>query len=174
MTRNPRLTAFRLVAGALLPAILSVSTLQAAETVRWAELPSKLWHDKPPYGVTADREYSIVTKTGEIYRGRKLVFSPWNTASVTDSGPSFSGEEVAEVRIRHHLPWGEAIALPVFKVVFKVVDEIDGSEERLLPSPAVYLSVPVLIGVGVATAPVVAVVEGIRRMRPARVIKIVP
>jgi hypothetical protein len=121
-------------------------------------------------GLPVDLEYSIVTKTGETYRGQWLIFSPWGTASVTDSGPSFSGEEVAEVRIRHHLPWGEAFALPVVKLV----DEIDGSEERLLPSPVVYLFAPVLIGVGVATAPVVAVVEGIRRMRPARVIKIVP
>src|SRR5208282_1016819 len=120
MTRNPRLTAFRLVAGALLPAILSVSTLQAAETARWAELPSricKLQTDCPE-----DREYSITTKDGQTFRGQELGFDRTGGVRVKRVGPSIPGAQVAEVRTRHRMPWIAALLLPAGKALGALVD----------------------------------------------------
>jgi hypothetical protein len=152
-----KLTAFGLIAGLLLPAILCVSTMEAAETVPWLDVPKKIGHTK----VMPD--CSITTKAGQTYHGRQLTFSPVDVR--IDSGPAIPREQVAEIRIRRHESWPDAFFAPAGKIV---------GEGWILLTPLALPLIPVLIGVTVAAAPVVFVIEGVKRLRPAKVIRVAP
>jgi hypothetical protein len=97
-----------IVAGLLLPAILSLGTARAAETLTWPELPDKIGNQ--------GADYSVVTKTGDNVRGRQLVFKP---LGVFVAGPdSFvAQEQVAQIRIRHHESWKEVIVAPAAHMI---------------------------------------------------------
>ncbi len=150
------IAASRIAAGLLLPAMLSLFTLHA-ETVKWSELP----------GMTnqQDAGYSVVTKTGHTFRGRQLVFNPLGVF-VAGSGSFISQEKVAAIRIRHHGSWKEALFTPA--AIFLV------GTASMLDRVAIVLLLPVCVGVTAATAPFTLATEGVRRLLPARVIKIAP
>src|SRR5258708_32470608 len=111
MKRNSKYAASRIVAGMLLPAILSMSAMQAAEAVTWPDLTKKIGQGKALSDNQEDRQYSIKTKAGQTYRGRKLIFSA-EGVSFAESGASIPREQVTEIQIRHHGSWTAASFVP--------------------------------------------------------------
>src|SRR5271156_38997 len=60
----------RIVAG-----LLSLSMAQAADAVRWNDLPNKIGHGKMRSDDREDRQYRIITKDGLTHVGYALIFS---------------------------------------------------------------------------------------------------
>lgn len=164
MKRNSKSAASRVVAGLLLPAILSMSAMQAAEAVTWPDLPRKIGRGKLLPDMQEDRQYSIKTKSGKIHRGRKLIFSPVSV-SFADSGASIPREQVTEIRIHHHGSWTAASFVPADKMVG------DGS---VFLTPLVFPLIPLLIGVTLAAVPFAVATEGVRRLLPSKTVQIAP
>jgi hypothetical protein len=75
MKLTPKYNASKLIIGLLMPAVLSICTMHAAE-VRLSDLPKKIGQGKLDNQDREDREYTIITKTGTIYRDRGLIFTP--------------------------------------------------------------------------------------------------
>jgi hypothetical protein len=140
----------------LLPAIFSVSTLQAAEMIAWSDLPREVG--------SQDREYSVVTRAGDTFRGRSLVFSPLGVR-VTESGPWIPRGQVTEVRIPRYRLWKDALSAPAGIL----------AGAAIFPNAAALAIVAIpMVGITAASAPVVVVVEGVKRLLPAKVIKVAP
>ncbi len=112
-----------------------------------------------------DAGYSVVTKTGHTFLGRQLVFNPLGVF-VAGPGSFISREQVAAIRISHHRSWKGAVFTPA-AIIFV-------SAGSALDRVAIVLLLPVCVGVTAATAPFSLATEGVRRLRPARVIKIAP
>lgn len=146
-----------IVAGLLLPAILSLGTARAAETLTWPELPDKIGNQ--------GADYSVVTKTGDNVRGRQLVFKP---LGVFVAGPdSFvAQEQVAQIRIRHHESWKEVIVAPAAHMI--------ASAPSMISPVGIWFLVPAGARVTVVTAPFTLAIAGLRRLLPAKVIKLAP
>jgi len=145
----------RIVAGCLLPAILSMSTAQAAQLVAWKDLRAKV-------GTDIHHEYRVITKTGAR-------FGPGNIEITAEginlsTGDTVPRAQVAEIRIHHVKKWSDAMAAPGVAMV-----ESSGENIEL----AVFL-LPVLIITTIAAVPVTLSVEGIRRLLPDKVIKVAP
>ncbi|HXP85010.1 MAG TPA: hypothetical protein VN841_09835 [Bryobacteraceae bacterium] len=167
--KHTRRSALQIVASLLLPAILS-STLHASETIPWPDLPEKIGQGKLLSNLKADkedREYTIVTKTGDAYRGRMLFFGPAGV-SLTDPVRSVERERVAEIRFRHHASWGATFA-PI-----RFAAELVGATATGYLPPVMWLVTPIVMGGAVAATPVVAVMEGGRLLAPAKVFKVKP
>jgi hypothetical protein len=157
----------RMTAALLLPAFLSVSTLQAAETVAWADLPKAIGEQR------GDRYLTVVTKTGEIYRSQSLVFSPLGVSYAGSDSP-IPREQVVEIRIRHRMPWKDVffvapafVCAPALLVGLSTGDAAAGVVVLVLLAP-------VALGVGLAAAPFAAVIEGVRRIARDKVVKVAP
>lgn len=151
-----QLIASRIAAILLLAPIFSISTLQAADTVAWSDLPREVG--------SQDREYSVLTKAGDTFRGRRLVFGPLGVR-VTELGPWIPREQVTEVRIPRYKFWKDALSAPAGVL----------AGAAIFPNAAVLavMAIP-MVGITAASAPVVVVVEGVKRLLPARVIKVAP
>jgi len=156
----------RITAALLLPAILSVSTLQAAETVAWADLPKKVGAQR------GDRDFTVTTNTGESYHSRTHLFS-FSGVSLAEPDRSVPRDQIAEIRIHHRVPWKDAfltapavVCVPLFLGL-----SADDTAARVV---TLVLLAPVALGVGLAAAPFVAVIEGGQRLAPAKVIKVAP
>ena len=139
----------------LVAPILAISTAQAAEAVRWDDLPKKMGDRKA-------HKYTIVTKEGARQKARQLLFS---AKGVKFGGTEIPREEVAEIRIHHHLAMGEASGVPAFKVFSHV------GESGIIFFP---IMVPAFAALYAVTAPPALAVEGIWRMLPDKVIKVAP
>jgi hypothetical protein len=153
--------ASKIIAG-VLPVILSLATLRAAETVAWPDLPWRIG-DK-------ERGYSVITKSGAIFRGRTLLFTSTDVR-LTQSGPAIPREQVVEIRIDRHEPWKDALLAPAYEVIgrtpFILFFFVDNPVVNILGW------IPTA-GVIAATAPAVAATEGVRRLLPPKVIKVTP
>jgi hypothetical protein len=164
-TRRPAI--LRVAVSLLLPAILS-STLHAAKAVPWDDLPKKVGKGKLLPDGREDREYTIVTKTGETLRGRTPIFGP-SGVNFSAEGPTIPREQVAAIRIRHHISWGAIFEPAVFAAGMLACQAWLGSSY-----PEVWLLTPVALAVAVVGPPVQAVIESGRRLVPAKVIKVAP
>ena len=140
-----------------MPAILSTSTLFAADAVQWDDLQKQV--------KGRDNTYTVVTKSGGTYKGRDLIFGPTDV-KFADSGPSIARDQVTEIWIRHDKRWAETIGAPA--------DAILPHDGELLLTPLVIPLIPVMLGITAASAPVTLAIEGIRRLLPATVIKVAP
>ncbi|HXP85011.1 MAG TPA: hypothetical protein VN841_09840 [Bryobacteraceae bacterium] len=161
-------TPLRITAGLLLPAILS-STLHASETVRWADLPKEVGKGRVLFDGQEDREYMIITNTGKTYRDRTLLFKP-SGVRFFEPTPFIPREQVIEIRIRHHVSWGEAFFVPGGMVA----DIFEHHKGLDYVTPFDLLLIPVSVVVDLAAAPFVAAIESGRRLVPAKVIKVAP
>jgi hypothetical protein len=171
--KHTRRRALQIIASLLLPAILS-STLHAAETVRWADLPKKVGKGKALFDGQEDREYMIITKAGETYRSQTLLFGPTDV-SLTEPDRSVPSEQVAEIRIRHRMRWTDAFLAPPAIGLGALANVFSSGELGIGPPPPEdFLLLPLALGVGLAAAPFVAVIEGTRRLVPARALKVKP
>ena len=146
----------QLVALVLAP-ILAISSAQAADAVRWEDLPKKI-------GTGNAREYTIVTKDGNTQKGLALDFSP-KGVRLNLAAPVIPWDEVAEIRVHHHQRMSDAAAAPAARV-FR-----DVQESWLLFFWALFPALVVTYG---ATAPPAIAVEAVRRMLPDKVIKVAP
>jgi hypothetical protein len=155
MPLNTRHT-LRTIAGLLLLAMLSISAMQAAETVRWQDLDAKIQKDRH------NREYTVITRSGEKFRGFGLGNGPEGIRFHTP-GPTIPKEDIVEIRIRYSKLFSDALIEPGGAVLFGNI-----------LSPWTTVLIPVSIGAMVVSAPVVSVIEGVKHLRPTRVIKIVP
>jgi hypothetical protein len=91
-----------IVAGFLVPTILSMSTAQAAEPVQWIDLRKKIGDGKNWPNGLEDRRYCVVTKDGRNHVGYALSLSA-NGVRLGASGSVIPREQVAEIRIRRAL-----------------------------------------------------------------------
>jgi hypothetical protein len=162
MKLTNRHNASKLIVRLLLPAVLSICTMHAAE-VRLSDLPKKIGQGKLDNRDREDREYTVITKTGAIYRDRRLIFSPVNVE--LSSGPIIPLGELAKIRVKHHKEWLYAIGAPGLAMC--------GNGDILLTPLAIPL-VPFLLVVTAATAPVTISVEAVKRLLPGKVIKVRP
>jgi hypothetical protein len=64
------------IVGLLVPALLSLSTAWAADSVPWADLAKAIGHGKMRSDDREDREYRVVTKAGISYVGQRLFIGP--------------------------------------------------------------------------------------------------
>lgn len=155
----------KIAARLLLPVILSLSTVQAAETVTWSEL-AKI--------AQKDQDYSILTKAGETFRGRQLMVGP-SGVRFAESGTAIPREQVAEIHIRHHDSFGHALLAPAGKL-FHEINPASGQDWYFPTYAVLFLPVllPVALGIDVAATPFTAAAESARRLRPATVITVAP
>lgn len=171
MKANKRRFICRSTALSLVLSVLSMSTAQAAEGVRWVDLPKKIGRSKMRSDGREDREYRVVTKDGLVHVGHRLTFSPTGVRP-TDPGPAIPREQVVEIRIRRDGRLKDALLAPG-AVLFSGLD----SDHPLLFIGTFLLApvlLPVALGVTAAAAPVVLPVEGIRRLLPDKVVRVVP
>jgi hypothetical protein len=158
----------RTIAGLLLPAMLSLSTVQAADAVQWNDLPKKIGGkmrtDNP------DRhQYWVVTKDGQMYAGSALFFGP-RSVGFTESGPAILREQVTEIRIHRYGSLLEALFRPAASIT-----EGGGGGEYGFGDPFdLLLLVFAGLTITAVAAPIVLPIEGVKRLLPDRVIKVAP
>jgi hypothetical protein len=154
----------RIIAGMLLPAILTLSPAQAADAVQWDDLPKKIGGkirtDNP------DRhQYRVVTKDGQTYADSALFFGP-SSVSLSESGPAIPREQVTEIRIHRYGPLWEALFRPAVTIA-------PGSNDEGIIFEAPFL-LPIWLAITAVAAPIVLPVEGVKRLLPDRVFKVAP
>jgi len=160
---------FRKTTALLVPALLSLSMVQAAEPVQWNDLPKKIGQGTVRSDGHQDRQYRVVTKDGLVHVGYALTFSPVDV-KVSPSEESIPREQVAEIRIHRNVRLSDALKAPAGKVF----DSAFQGPARLFLSPFVLPLIPVAIGMTAAAAPIVLPIEGIKRRRPDKVVKVAP
>jgi hypothetical protein len=162
----------RLIALSLVLALLSLSSVQATESVRWTDLPKKIGRGKVRSDGRGDRQYRVITKDGLTHVGYKLMFGP-NDVRLTDSGPSIPREKVVEIRIHRDGRLSDALRAPGGAVASGLIgrDEAWYITWKALLLPVL---VPVALGVDAAAAPVVIPVHAIKRRLPDKVIRVAP
>jgi hypothetical protein len=148
--------------------IPTVSTARAADVVSWDDLPRKIGHGKVIFtldfaeGNHEDRAYTVVTTSGE-----KVRFSAMSIDSrhLWGAGHDIPGNRVSEVRIHHKGQFADPLT-EAFRGGIFLCGHLACNEVGLVGV------IPVAIGYGVvSTVPLIAV-EGIRRLFPAKVIKV--
>jgi hypothetical protein len=160
----------RLVVTLLVPAMLSLSTAQAAQPVQWNDLPKKIGRGKMRSDGRENRQYRVVTKDGSIHIGYALTFSATNV-KLAASEPAIQRELVTEIRIHRAGRLTDALEAPAASV-FDPLCHSDVS--CFLLGPFVLPLIPVAIGITAAAAPIVLPIEGIKRLLPDKVIKVAP
>ncbi len=161
----------RIIGCLLVTTILSWSSAQAAEAIRWVDLPKAIGHGKVRSDNREDRQYRVVTKAGRTYAGRELYFSP-HVVSVAPSGLAILREQVAEIRIRSDdRRWKDALVAPGGAVFDSICS---GGDSYCFPVGPVLLLFPVAIAATALAAPFTLSIEGIRRLLPDRVVKVAP
>jgi hypothetical protein len=160
----------KIIAGLLAPAILSLSTAQAAELVQWNDLPNKIGHGKMRSDDREERQYRVVTKDGVIHAGYALIFSPTDV-EFTPAGPSIPREQVKEIRIHRARRLWDAFLAPSSAVLDRTCRTADSF---CFPAFAVLPLITVSLGVDAAVAPITLPIEGIKRLLPDKVIKVAP
>jgi len=170
MNTNTRRLTSRIAAGLLVPAMLSVSTAQAAEAVPWDELPKKLELNRI-HGKRPNRQYHVVTTDGKTYADYGLVFSPTDV-KLMYAGSSIPREQVKEIRISRHGRFWDAFFVPADALLTRIGGE-DAFVLLLIP-PISLVMVPLSVGLTAAAAPIVLPTEGIKRLLPDNVIQVAP
>jgi len=160
----------KIIAGLLVPAILLLSTAQAADLVQWSDLPNKIGHGKMRSDDREDRQYRVVTKDGLTHAGYALIFSPTDVR-FTLSGGSIPRDQVKEIRIHRDRRLWDAFLAPSSAV-------LDGtcrsSNSFCFPGPTVLPLITLALGADAAVAPITLPIEGIKRLLPDKVIKVAP
>jgi hypothetical protein len=160
------------IALSLVLSVLSFSTAQAAEGVRWVDLPKKIGRGKIRWDDREDRQYRVVTKDGLTHVGRPIIFSP-NDVWLGESGPTMPREQVVEIRIHRDALLSDALLAPG-RALFSSVDGGGGGGYDFGIGPWELLLLPVVYGVVGAAAPVTLSVEAIRRRLPDKVVRVAP
>jgi hypothetical protein len=167
MKANTERFAARSIAGLLIPALLFVSTAGAADTVQWTDLAKAIGHGKMRSDNREDREYRVVTKTGAIYVGQGLAFSPM-AVSIDPLGLSIPREQVAEIRVHRDGLLADALVLHGGRLL----DTTCGRGGYCLPSPILFFIMPVALGATAVAASFILPIEGVKRLLPDRVVKV--
>ena len=150
---------------------LSCAMAQAGEDVKWSDLPQRIGHGKMRSDGREDRQYRVITKTGQTYNGNQLTF--WPESVVVGSNPAaIPREQVAEIRIRRDKRLTDALMAPASAIVCGISGPCDG--EWIFHPLEMLTAITIGPVVWVATAPVVLPIEGIRRLLPDKVFKVAP
>jgi hypothetical protein len=160
----------KISAGLLVPAILLLSTAQAADLVQWSDLPNKIGHGKMRSDDREDRQYRVVTKDGLTHVGYALIFSPADV-KFTRSGPSIPREQVTEIRIHRDRRLWDAFMAPSSAVLDPTCR---GANSFCFPGSTVLLLITVALSADAAVSPITLPLEGIKRLLPDKVIKVAP
>ena len=139
----------------LFSAMFSAPLVQAAENVQWADLPRVIW--KAEQG--GSTVFTVVAKSGEKKKGWRMLIPDSGVRFEPD--PLIHRDQIFEIQVRHrgHLSY--------FGRVFPRCDEC-------VRPPSVLLIVPVDLAFGTVATPPMLVVESVRRLMPAKILKIVP
>jgi hypothetical protein len=144
---------------ALLAVVLSGSTIHAEETVHWDDL-AKIVKESKPRG---SHEYTIVTTTGEKIRSRQL----WASAAGLQIPPfrKLGPDQVLEIQVRHrgrlsYFGW--------------LTDQLCPEPFSCLIPPTFLVILPADLAFGAVTTPLMLPIEGSRRRKAPRILKIVP
>jgi hypothetical protein len=160
----------RIIAGMLLPAILTLSPAQAADAVQWDDLPKKIG-GKMRSNNPENRQYRVVTMDGRTHAGSGLFFGP-ASVSVGEPGPPIPREQVAEIRIHRYGPLWEVLAAPAAAIAPL---RSGGGGDYDFPDPfEMLLLTPVWLAITAVAAPIVLPIEGVKRLLPDRVFKVAP
>jgi hypothetical protein len=168
MQTNPRPFASGTITSFLVPAMLSLSTAQAADPVQWTDLSKKIGHGKIRSDNREDRQYRVITKDGLTYTGYKLLFNP-RDVSLSESGPTIPREQVKEIRIHHDGRFRDALVAPAGAMLRPFF--CDYCLSGIFLAPAI---IPVAFGATAVAAPVTLPIEGIKRLLPDRVVNVAP
>lgn len=165
MKPSTRQFASRIIAGFLVPAILSIPLAQAAEGVAWTNLPKQIGKGKMRSDGREAREYHLVTKSGITYSGHELLFGP-DDVRLSETGPAIPREQVTEIRYRSDERVSDALFAPAGAFV--------SGDPGIVSGPLGLVVVPILAGVTAAAAPVVLSVQGVKWLLPDTVVKVAP
>jgi hypothetical protein len=152
--------------------VWSGSAARAADPVSWDDLPAKIGHGKAVFSIDfdgnsqrEDRAFTVVTTAGEKVHLNSMGI---DNTHLWGDGFDIPREQVDEVRIRHKGSFNEVITQSVEGGLF-VCNHLGKACEHA----AVFIAViPVAVAYGiVSTIPCLAI-EGIRRLLPAKTIKV--
>ncbi len=120
-----------------------------------------------------DTDYTVVTKNGVTLRDRRLIYSPLGLF-LADSGSFVRREQVVEIRVSRHR---ESFAHAFFAPGGKMLHAIDppSGQDWYIPTYAVFflpVLLPAVLAIDATAAPFTLPAEGVRRLRPARVIRV--
>jgi hypothetical protein len=152
-------------------AALLGSTARAADVAHWDNLKEKIGHGREGFGLRLDeccredRIYTVVTTSGEKFHFTAMAV---DRTHVWGDGPDIPVERIAEIRIRHKGRFADPVTQSLLGGLF--VCAVLGHA----CAPLGVVVIPVAVGFGaVITVPLIAA-EGIWRLKPAKVIKVVP
>jgi hypothetical protein len=167
---NPQTSPLKTMA--LVGLALLATSARAHEVVSWDNLPRAIGHGRPVFTLDffeensqEDRAFTVVTTNHEQVRFRSMGV---DADHVWGSGHDIPAASVAEVRIRHNGAFNDPLTQS-FQAGFFMCEHLGTSCEH---APILIAMIPVCLAVGVASTLPALVVEGIRRLLPARVIKV--
>ncbi len=146
----------------LLPMLLITPALRAVEPTRWNAMNGKY-----------DGSITITANSGKQVKGTgTVVFAP---AAVTFAGIAYPRADVKEVVIRRPRPFCCELLLAGVWPLWLVLDSIGDHALPIAAIPVIVALSPVIVGAAAVTGPPWLVIEGIRRLKPAKVLyKVVP
>jgi hypothetical protein len=150
------------ISALVLSMILLAPTLRAVEPTPWDSMSG-----------TFTGTITVTPSSGKQLKGTgSVLFTP---SAVTFAGVSFPRQDVKEVVIRRPRKFCcESFALGLFPLVLLG----EGILNRDIPKdaiPIIIIASPVIVGMAAVTGPPVLIIEGIRRLKPAKVLyKVVP
>lgn len=145
-----------------LPIILLASTLRAVDPTPWDRMSG-----------TFSGTITVTPSSGKQLKGTgSVLFTP---SAVTFAGVSFPRQDVKEVVIRQPRKFCcESAGLFLLPLDLLV----EGILNRDIPKdaiPIIIIASPVIVGMAAVTGPPVFIIEGIRRLKPAKVLyQVVP
>jgi hypothetical protein len=146
---------------------------RAADVVSWNDLPEKIGLGKSVFTLDSllaeryrqDRAYTVVTTTGEKVNFRAMGIDGQH---LWGAGNDIPGNRVSEVRIYHKGRFADPLT-EAFRGGIFLCGHLDSACDDALGFVAV---IPLAVGYGVVSTVPLIVIEGIRRLLPARVIKV--
>ncbi len=146
----------------VLPMVLLAPMLRAAELTPWDAMRG-----------TFVETVAITTNGGKHVNGTGDVF--FNPTSVAFAGVTYSRRDVKEVVIRRRR---EACCEPLLTGALPLILLVGGIADHSLPRdtlPLIIAVSPVVVGMAAVTGAPLLIIEGIRRLKPAKVLyRVVP
>jgi hypothetical protein len=152
----------RRISALALPTVLLAPTLRPAEPSPWDTMSG-----------TYTGTITVTASSGKQLKGTgSVLFTP---SAATFAGVSFPRQDVKEVVIRRPRNFCcESVGLFLLPMAL-LVEGIQNHDIPMKTLPIIVIGSPVIVGMAAVTGPPVLIIEGIRRLKPAKVLyKVVP